>query len=325
MCENAKHALCAWSWPSTARLQSNRDGLINETYLVWVDHAPTAVLQRLNTRIFAPEVHEDIEAVTSRLRARGVPTPTLLRTREDKLWHEGPDGSVWRCLTYRGDQTVHRVGSAQQARSAAELVARFHAAVSGFDWSFRSVRAGAHDTQQHMEALEKALDEHARHRLRDAVGPVATEVLSRWHAWGQETSLPQRVMHGDLKISNVRFLAGEAHCLIDLDTMAYGTLEVELGDAMRSWCNLASEDADETSFDLEVFQGAMHGYALGWRATPGPSEQEWKQSCQVWNASRSNLRPVSLAMPCRRTTLGGTNASAHGEITTCCGRVDNWP
>lgn len=275
MYEDAELALAAWSWPSTPQLKPNRDGLINETYAVSAGHAPVAVLQRLNTKIFVPQVHEDIEAVTGRLRERGVPTPSLLRTRRGGLWHEAPDGAVWRCLTHMGNRTIHKVRSLRDARSAGALVARFHAAVTAFPWSFRCVRAGAHDTSRHMEMLAEAVDLHAGHRLRDEVAPVAQEVLSRWDARTSVSCLPRRIVHGDLKISNVRFEDDAAHCLIDLDTMAHETLEVELGDAMRSWCNPASEDADETQFDLGVFEAAMQGYASGWGEGPGPSEEEW--------------------------------------------------
>ena len=36
---------------------------------------------------------------------------------------------------------------------------------------------------------------------------------------------------------------------------------VELGDAMRSWCNPAGEDATETRFSVELFSAAIDGYA----------------------------------------------------------------
>ncbi len=266
----------AWSWPGEAKPRANCDGLINQTFVVERDGVPIAVLQRLNTRVFVPEVHEDIEAVTSRLADLGVPTPRLVRTVGGTLWHTEADGAVWRCLTHEGDRTIQAVGSPRDAWEAGSLVARFHAAVRDLRWDFRSVRAGAHDTKGHMTRLVEAKEAHRSHRLYDEVAPIADEVLSRWEAWDGPTGLPTRVIHGDLKVSNVRFLGDKAHCLIDLDTMARDTLDVELGDAMRSWCNLASEDSAETEFDLEVFEAAMRGYGAACRDGGGPTEAEWE-------------------------------------------------
>ncbi|MCU0694543.1 MAG: phosphotransferase [Polyangiaceae bacterium] len=248
---------------------------MNETFVVEVSRGPVAVLQRLNTRIFVPEVHEDIEAVTRCLRQAGVPTPVLLRTEAGRLWHCDDLGGVWRCLTYEGDRTIHRVHAPADAVSAGRLVARFHAAVADLVWTFRSVRAGAHDTAGHMRGLEASLAAHRVHRLYDEVARVADEVLQRWTRLCDLPRLTPRVIHGDLKISNVRFAGPQALCLIDLDTLARDTLDVELGDAMRSWCNPASEDATETVFDLSLFEAAMRGYARGAAdGGRGPSAQE---------------------------------------------------
>ena len=55
----------------------------------------------------------------------------------------------------------------------------------------------------------------------------------------------------------------EAEGLIDLDTMSYGTLDAELGDALRSWCNTAREDDPSPCFSLPLFRAAMEGYLHG--------------------------------------------------------------
>jgi hypothetical protein len=178
-------------------------------------------------------------------------------------------------MTHEGDRTIHKITDRRDAFEAAGLAARFHAAVRDMDWTFRSVRAGAHDTPRHMHLLEGSLARYGSHRLFDDVAALAQQILERWRGWDGSRLLPQRVIHGDLKISNVRFLGDRAHCLIDLDTMARDTLDVELGDAMRSWCNPASEDALETEFDLGTFESAMLGYAAGVGETEGPSAEEW--------------------------------------------------
>ena len=109
--------------------------------------------------------------------------------------------------------------------------------------------------------LAKAVAAHPTHRLYDQVAPMAEELAERWSRWDGPRDLPERIIHGDLKISNVRFDGHEAVALIDLDTFQRGQLDAELGDAMRSWCNRSGEDVTEARVDTEVFAAAMAGYA----------------------------------------------------------------
>ncbi len=253
-------ALEAWSWDEAPAVQPMRMGLINETFVLTGSAAPQAVLQRLNTAVFVPEVNEDIEAVTRHLERKGLATPLLKRTRHGHLWHQAEDGSIWRVLSWVGDRTIDRVSSVAEAAAAGELVARFHAATADLEWEFRSVRGAFHDTNLRMEQLSRALDAHRSHRLFERVAPLADSLQHAWRAWDGPRDLPRRIVHGDLKISNIRFQGEQALALIDLDTLGYGTLDAELGDAFRSWCNPAREDGP-ARFDAEVFAAGLRGYA----------------------------------------------------------------
>ena len=87
--------------------------------------------------------------------------------------------------------------------------------------------------------------------------------------------MPDRIVHGDPKISNVMFAArsDRALCLIDLDTLARMPVALELGDALRSWCNPATEDAPDARFVRPFYAAAIEGYASAARGLLGP--QEW--------------------------------------------------
>lgn len=248
-----------WVWPAQTEFTSSTDGLINATWLAREAGQLLGVVQRLNTDIFVPEVHEDIQAVTQHVSRAGLLTPTLVPTVGGDLWATTPSG-VYRHLTPVGHTTTHALESPQQARSAGHLVGRFHAALHDFDHAFRSVRAGAHDTDAHMVALSAAMDAHRSHRLYDRVAPLAESILEGWRTWDGEADGPVRVIHGDLKVSNLRWSNGEAVAVIDLDTMQIGTLAIELGDALRSWCNRSSEADADSVFDVDLFASAMRGY-----------------------------------------------------------------
>ncbi|MDP2311757.1 MAG: phosphotransferase [Pseudomonadota bacterium] len=293
----------AWSALRGLPVRPGDDGgLINLTW--YVDQPVAWVAQRLHPA-FRAEVHEDIEAVTAHLARKGLVTPRLLHTDAGGLCHVAEDG-VYRVMNYIPGRTVHRIASPALAAAAGALVARFHLAVDDLEWAYRHVRPGAHDTPLHMRRLEEGLTHAAAAGgvAGDARG-VAEGILEAWRTFPL-ADLPARHAHGDLKISNLRFDAeGQGVCLLDLDTLSALPLDVELGDALRSWCNPKGEDDTATWFDLDTFAAAVHGYTAVRALTPAerealPSAAErialelasrfcrdvWDDSYFGWNAQR---------------------------------------
>lgn len=233
-------------------------GLINGTWQV--GNPPVGVLQSLSS-IFSPEVNEDIAAITSVLERKGLDSPVLLETIDGRLWHEDAEGTCWRALSWVEGVTHHRIPDAALAHEAGRLVGRWHRALSGEHHTFSFTRPGAHDTAAHMQTLERAVEAHSAHRLRDQIGPLAQEIQERWASWRGQLDGPLMLAHGDLKISNLRFSeAGEGVALLDLDTMGYLSRDVEMGDAWRSWCNQSAEDSEQAVFSLEFFEASARGY-----------------------------------------------------------------
>ena len=65
-----------------------------------------------------------------------------------------------------------------------------------------------------------------------------------------------------------------ALCFIDLDTLARMPIGLELGDALRSWCNPATEDATDARFVQAFFAAAVEGYSAA--ASGFLTEDEWR-------------------------------------------------
>jgi len=236
-------------------------GLINPTWFVRSRGGEPLVLQRVNP-IFSAAVNEDIAAVTEHLAAKGVMTPRLVAARSGALWIEH-GGAVWRVLTFIDGENHDALGSPAQARAAGAVLAEFHRAVGDLAHTFRNARLGVHDTARHLQTLRAVLDEQRGHRDIGAVRPLAERVLGLAQRLPPLPPAPDRIVHGDPKISNVMFAHGgeRALCLIDLDTLARMPVALELGDALRSWCNPATEDAANARFDAALFDAAVSGYA----------------------------------------------------------------
>ncbi len=249
-------------------------GLINATFAVDPPSGPRYVLQRVNP-IFDPRIHTNLLAVTEHLARAGMITPRLVPTRADSLIVERE--GVWRLLTRVSGVGFEALVDARQARAAGHLVGRWHAALRDLEHGFVGVRVGVHDTARHLATLRRALDEHADHRLFAEVEPLGRALLDAAEQLPELPTLPERIAHGDLKINNLMFAsddpASEALALIDLDTVGPMNLACELGDAWRSWCNLAGEDQLEARFDLDVFATSLAGWSSGFGEAPSADER----------------------------------------------------
>ena len=271
--------LAAWGMAGHAS-ERVRGGLINTTFLVrGRGEEPPLVLQRLHP-IFAAEVNIDIDAVTEHLATAGLVTPRLVRTVAGERWL-ALGGAVWRGLTYVDGVTLHEMPDPVHAETAGALVGRFHRALSDLDHEFVFQRAGVHDTAAHLRRLAQAIeaapgDGNGAKLVAEAVA-VGREILEAGARLPPAGDLPRRPMHGDLKVSNILFARAappSAVSIIDLDTLGRQTVAYEMGDALRSWCNPDGEDTVDTRFDLELFAGAVRGYASGLDGLLGPAEIE---------------------------------------------------
>ena len=289
-------------WRREAEVRAAPDaGLINETWLVGSVDRPTGVLQWVNP-IFHESIHIDIAAVTTRLRERGLTTPELVPTADGLLWMSDDRTGCWRLWSFVPGITLHRLATARQAAVAGDLVGRFHAALADWDYRFQAPRRDVHHTPSRMAELESAVAECADHRLHGEASRLADSILDAWRVWQEAGSLdlPERPCHGDLKISNLRFVGGRAdvgaagrirgRCVLDLDTLGPQTMAAEMGDAWRSWCNPAGEDdPDAVRFDFDFFAASTRSWSA--------------HLCALQRARLSSVEVASLAPGIERICL----------------------
>jgi len=236
------------------------------------------VLQRVSD-VFAPEIHDNIRAVTQHLVAHNFPTPTLLPTVEGQISVRLGTLGRWRLMPHLGGFSFRRLQSVAQARSAGALVGRFHAAMRDFKRPLAPMGLPYRNTRLYLSAMRKALNAHRDHRLAAEIAPVGKRVLAAFEELGPPLEVESRVIHGDLKLENLLFESREgqgrdrAFALIDLDTLMHGPLWMELGDAWRSWCNSSGEDVRESRFEMSYFEASAHGFFEGYGASLSESER----------------------------------------------------
>lgn len=245
-------------------LERISDGSINRTYVV----RPTSccsspfVLQHMHT-LFAPNLMDDICSITEYLYQCGhAITPRVVRTHDGALSVLTGD-SWWRALSYVPGETLHSIRSSEEAFRSGRLIGVFHSAFINYNHLFQFTIPHFHDTAYVMRMLIVKLHDQKHSAHHRALEQDARRILSAYDALGlPDTSLPKRIIHGDLKISNIRFgtHVGMPDTLIDLDTLMHGTIATELGDALRSWCASGDEDDPNLIIKHDIYRAALEGY-----------------------------------------------------------------
>ncbi|MEE4280204.1 MAG: aminoglycoside phosphotransferase family protein [Halieaceae bacterium] len=236
-------------------------GLINRTLLVTTACRERYILQRLHPAL--PDgVSRNIERVSRQLLASGLQSPELVRTL-DGATEARVDGARWRTLSYVDGFSQTAFLHAPDAYHAGRLVARFHRALARQPDGFEDHDMKLLDLDYHLARLHACKTALVAHRRRRTLLPLVDTLGDAASRLPPLPALPSRTCHGDLKVSNILFRRQDrvATCLIDLDTVGQGPLPLELGDAMRSWCNRAAEDNALAHFSDELFRNAVLGYA----------------------------------------------------------------
>ncbi len=251
-------------------------GLLHQSFHVRVETGDF-VLQRVSD-VFSPAIHENIEAVTRHLAAHSLPTIRLVPASDGGLYAELGDLGRWRLMEHLGGASFDRLQSSEQARSAGALVGRFHAAMRDFEGELAPMGMPYRDTKRYLANLRQAIETHGDHRLAEPMTRLAEQIFEAFAELGEAPGVETRVIHGDLKLSNLLFEgprapeSDRAFALVDFDTLMRAPLWVELGDAWRSWCNRSGEDGSGPRFDLKAFEASLVGFAEGYDEPLGEGE-----------------------------------------------------
>jgi len=260
-------------------VQELGQGNINDTYLVETKEE-RFVLQRINRSVFAePEqVVANIDKVTSHFisatdhRVKRYQNTFLLRTGNQDLFYRDHENQIWRCLSFiENSYSCDFLRSAAQGYEVGWALGCFHQMAASLDpGCLYATIPGFHTLPSYLITYDRILpaktktDSPEAHYCQQCISTYRSEahILERCRKTGQ---LETGVIHGDPKVSNVLFDSRSdlAVSLIDLDTVGPGLLHYDLGDCLRSCCNINGEESNLSGtirFDTDICQEVLAGY-----------------------------------------------------------------
>ncbi|MBP5975654.1 aminoglycoside phosphotransferase family protein [Brasilonema sp. CT11] len=265
-------------------VQSLGSGNINDTFLVSLDSPEEQhfVLQRINTQVFRQpqlimqNMRTFTEHIHKRLQnaslSRRWEVPRVLLTKDAQDHWRDVDGSFWRAISFiEGAQSFDTMRDRSHAKEIGYALGMFHNLISDLPpEKLADTLFGFHITPLYLKQYEEVLAKTSPRQSSEVnyclqfVSDRTTwaHVLENAKATG---NLPLRLMHGDPKINNVMFdtATQQAVSVIDLDTVKPGLVHYDIGDCLRSGCNLAGEETEQwesVSFDTDLCQGILQGY-----------------------------------------------------------------
>ena len=265
-------------------MQSFGSGNINDTFLVsWQEiEAKSFILQRINTNVFSEPklVMQNMRIYADHVRDRFKKepldrrweVPQVLLTEQGLDYWQTENGEFWRSLSFiAGSQSFDAIASTTQAQEVGYALGTFHHLVSDLvPERLADTLEGFHITPRYLRQYEEVVAKHEAKRspelnyclqfVDDRKG--LAHILEDAKAAGK---LRSRIMHGDPKVNNILFdkQTQLAVSMIDLDTVKSGLVHYDIGDCLRSGCNLAGEETEQwesVGFETELCQGILQGY-----------------------------------------------------------------
>ncbi|MBW2466149.1 MAG: phosphotransferase [Deltaproteobacteria bacterium] len=261
-------------------------GVIHDTYLVKLRGlADSFILQRMNTYVFKqPErIMHNLRVVGEHIRNLEKPAESnagsrwemlhIIPTGEQRDYFIDPEGGFWRALSFiSGAYPLEEVAGLDNAREIGRALGKFHHLTCNIDPKLlHDTLPGFHNIEFYLKRYDLVLSNYASKEPVNA-DLYCREFIAGRRQWApvlengrKHGKLQMRVIHGDPKINNIMLdeQTGRAVSIIDLDTMKPGLLLYDIGDCLRSCCNVIGEDAENPAgdlFDLERCSSVLSGY-----------------------------------------------------------------
>ena len=262
-------------------------GNINGTFLVSLDSLEEKhfILQRINQNVFRqPElVMRNMSTFTNHVRQRLQDSPLksnrrwevpkVLLTQNNQDHFIDAENSFWRGIGFIGNaETFDIIKDNQHASEVGYALGMFHNLISDLPAEkLADTLPGFHVTPSYLKQYEN-LETQYNTSSKSSEVEYCLEFVNHRKAWAHvlenaqaKRHLHLRPIHGDPKVNNVMIDInnGQAISIIDLDTVKPGLVHYDIGDCLRSGCNVLGEETElweMVSFDTDICQSLLGGY-----------------------------------------------------------------
>ncbi len=262
-------------------ISSLGNGNINDTWLIHLENKNKYVLQRINSTVFKnpKQIVENQLKITSHLHAQiqkqKIPVKNfsfiqLLSGNRGEYCFQSQDRSIWRVLTYiQNNQTHQTITNTKQAYELGRALSLFHRLCKNLNpKTVTDLLPDFHNTPCYLKKFDKATTSTSRYlgeNFKYCLKQINTMRGSVNQIEEHKNKLASQIIHGDPKVANFLFQqnSDKVISLIDLDTVKPGLLLYDIGDALRSCCNLAGENAtlpETAAFSRQFFKSWLAGY-----------------------------------------------------------------
>jgi len=264
-------------------VQAFGSGNINDTFLVTLDSGDRFILQRINTQVFRqPElvmqnmrtfsehVHQRLESSAWKGECRWEVPRVLLTHDAQDYWIDS--GLFWRAISFiDASESFDTIQDIEHGREVGIALGRFHSLISDLPPDrLADTLEGFHITPRYLQQYEQVLGNQQIRRSPEV--NYGLQFVSDRQNWASvlETAkaagrLLLRPIHGDPKVNNVMIdtVTRRAVGMVDLDTVKPGLIHYDIGDCLRSGCNLQGEETERwetVRFEPDLCQAILQGY-----------------------------------------------------------------
>jgi len=264
--------------------ESYGEGIINDTYLLEVDAADNRIiLQRINAKVFPQpalimqnmrvicERAQNKAAIYSVSDRRDFQLPRIYLANSGEAYWVDDSGHYWRAIAFiEQTKTLSQLANLRQAYEIGFALGRFHNLIHGIDKiELHDTLPGFHVTPGYLDDFDSNVHRHESFGNRSEVDYCLAFIESHRHLAPvleqAKDELTQCPIHGDPKLNNILFDVSDdqAVSMIDLDTVKPGLIHYDIGDCLRSACNVTGEAASveqSVIFDMDICHEVLRGY-----------------------------------------------------------------
>lgn len=258
------------------------EGNIHETFLIKTigSENPDYLLQHKNKQVFkdVPAMMNNISRVCSHIKTKNETRGldpfryglSLIPTLSNELYFQDEKGEYWAmCLYIKDSVSYSNPVNYEMAVWGGQGTGDFHKLLSDFTQPLTDILPGYHNMRFRYEQWDAVINNLSGSRKSEFSREIdwidsRREEMMDFRLLFESQKIPVRVAHNDAKLLNILFdKSGKVLCLIDLDTVLYGSILYDYGDAIRSYTNCGAEDDVNTSnvkINLPYFEAFTKGY-----------------------------------------------------------------